>query len=254
MEYDSKKLEWLEYDILSKFDEFIHATFTRHGGISQEPFNTLNLSISCSDVRDHVLINREAARRELKLSRICYAKQEHGKKVTRVTLQNLSEIPASDALITNLKDVGLAMTHADCQAAIFLDPITESFGVVHAGWRGLAQNIYLETVSSFQKEFGTDPSNLYVAISPALCSQHAEFINFKTEWPKEYWNYQVKPQCFDLREIAKNQLLDAKIPESHIEISDICTFENERDYFSYRRNKKTGRNGTIAGFIKETEL
>lgn len=254
MEYDAKKLEWLEYDLLANFDEFKHATFTRHGGVSQNPFDTLNLSLSCGDVRDHVLINREAVRRELNFSRICYAKQEHGKKAVRITLQNMTNIPPCDALITNLKDVGLAITHADCQAAIFLDPQTESFGVVHAGWRGLVQNIYSEVVHQFQEEFGTDPANLVVAISPGLCSNHAEFVNYKKEWPKEYWDFQTKQNHLDLRAIAKKQLLEAKIPESKIEISDICTFENAEDYFSYRRDTKTGRNATIAGYIKETEL
>jgi copper oxidase (laccase) domain-containing protein len=90
-----------------------------------------------------------------------------------------------------------------------------------------------------------DPANLLVGIGPSLGPQRAEFINYRVELPSTFLPFQFKENYFDFWEISKMQLCDAGIRKEHIEISGICTYSEESDFFSHRRDKKTGRNGTV---------
>ncbi len=245
MEFDKDKLQWLEFDLLKEYPWISHGVFLRHGGLSRAPFHSLNLSDAVGDHPDNVKANRELVRQVIKVPQIVYAKQEHKAYVLEITSANISKIPAADALFTRLKDVGLAITHADCQAAIIYDPANEVIAAVHAGYKGLGLNIYKEVIQSLKQKVNSKPKDLIVCISPSLGPDHAEFINYKTELPEYFWEYQKKPQYFDLWMIGVNQLLDIGIQKKNIEISEICTYCTSPDYYSHRKDKKTGRNATI---------
>lgn len=245
MQYDRKKLQWLEFDLFSQLNEITHAVFTRHGGVSKEKYDSLNFSASIGDNSEHVKVNREVAREFLEVNQIVFAKQVHGNHIEEVTLENQDKIPAADGLFTRLKGVALAITHADCQAAIIYDPKNEVVAAAHAGWKGLVQNIYGELIQTLIDKVGSNPKDLIVGVSPSLGPDHAEFVDFQKEFPKSFWDYQVKPNHFDLRAIGEKQLLDAGISKNNIEISSICTYSQKDEYFSYRREKKTGRNATM---------
>lgn len=135
--------------------------------------------------------------------------------------------------------------HADCQAAIFYDPINKAIGAAHSGWRGAIAKIYTKTILAMQIHFGTDPSHLLVGISPFLGKEHAEFKNYKDEFPEEFWKYQFKPNYFDFASIAMSELKAAGILSQHVNISSHCTFSNPEAFYSYRREKSTGRHGTV---------
>jgi YfiH family protein len=247
MEFEKRKPEWLEYDLLEKYPHVVHAVFFRRGGMSQGAFSTLNLSDTVGDSPDAVKVNRDVARKTLNFQKVFYAQQVHGSNIHRVTAKNGDKIPPADALFTTEKNIGLAVTHADCQAAIFYDPVHEAIAVAHAGWRGSAQNIYARVVETMHREIGTQAHNLIVCISPSLGPDHAEYKNYKHELPQDLWGFQVKPNYFDFWAISKKQLTHCGIHEKNIEISSICTACNDSDYFSYRKEKMTGRNATIVG-------
>jgi len=247
MEFEKQKMEWLEFDLLEPFPHVIHAVFTRHGGVSKAPFGTLNVSTEVGDHPDSVKMNREQVRKKLDLPKIVYAHQVHGTNVIRVSAKNGDKVPAADALFTTEKNLGLAVTHADCQAAIFYDPVHEAVAVAHCGWKGTAQNIYARVVQAMHQEIGTQAHNLLVCISPSLGPDHAEYKNYKHEIPQDLWSFQVKPSYFDFWAISKKQLAGCGILEKNIEVSELCTVCNQSDYFSYRGDKKTGRNVTVAG-------
>lgn len=136
------------------------------------------------------------------------------------------------------------MRHADCQAALLYDPVQKAIGNVHCGWRGSILNIYEEVVMQMNALYGSQPRDILVCISPSLGPMAAEFIHFKKELPESFWKYQVKPTYFDFWEISKRQLLEVGILEKNIEIAGMCTYTNQKDFFSYRRNKLTGHHGT----------
>lgn len=245
MEFDKQKLEWLEFDLLEPFPHVLHGVFLRHGGTSKGACATLNCGNEASDHPDNVKMNRDLVRKSLNISQIVFPHQTHGSNVLRVTSKNLDKTFQADAIFTTEKNIGLAVTHADCQAAIFYDPVHEAVGVVHAGWRGSTQNIYARMVEAMRREIGTQPQNVMVCISPSLGPDHAEFKNYKQELPQDFWTFQVKPNYFDFWAISQKQLVACGVPERNIEITGVCTVCNAKEYFSYRREKDTGRHATV---------
>ncbi|MDE3047186.1 MAG: peptidoglycan editing factor PgeF [Verrucomicrobiota bacterium] len=238
-------MEWLEFDLLAPYTHVVHGVFLRHGGMSQGPFSSLNLSGDVGDHPDSYKTNRKRVQEALSIPKLIFPHQTHGASVARITAKNLDKPVQADAMFTTEKNIALGVTHADCQAAIFYDPVHEAVGIVHAGWRGLVQNIYARTLEAMQRDIGTRPQNLVVCIAPSLGPDHAEFKNYKQEFPQEFWGSQIKPNYFNLWDIARKQLSALGILEKNIEISEICTQCNDKEYFSYRREKETGRNGTI---------
>lgn len=243
MEFENHKLEWIEYDLLEGFKNIKHATILRHGGVSTKHFSSMNLGDHVGDNPENVKTNRQAVKDFMGVSTIVYPHQTHGTDVAVITKKD-KKVNGVDALITNETDIGLAVCHADCQAALFYDSEHHVIGVAHAGYKGLVNNIYKNVIDTMHNTFGTRPENLIVCISASLGPEHAEYKNYKEEFPEELWSYQ-KENHFNLWDIAKKLLTEAGVHESNIEINEVCTFCNEKDYFSYRREKETGRHATI---------
>ncbi len=176
-----------------------------------------------------------------------FAKQVHGKKISLITKENMFSLKETDGLYTREKNIALAICHADCQAAVFFDPIQKIIACIHVGWRGLVLNIYKEMVDAFVHQ-GSKISDILVAISPSIGPCHAEFHNYKEIFPKEFFSFR-EDHLFNLWQIAKKLLTDSGILEKNIEISEICTYDNPKDYYSFRREKITGRHATVV-FIK----
>lgn len=239
-------VEWLEFELLADIAGLTHAVFLRHGGASTGPFASLNTCVSVGDDPKHVAQNIEKIRAVIGVARLERAVEKHGIAHEFICADQLRELGVCDGLITVDREVGLVITHADCQAAIFYDPKHRAIANVHCGWRGNVQNIYGETIRIMREKIGSRPEELIVGISPSLGPAHAEFKNYRTELPDTFLPYQVQPTYFDLWEISRQQLLEAGIVASHIEIAGICTYAEARDFFSYRRDKPvTGRHATV---------
>ena len=156
----------------------------------------------------------------------------------------------ADSVIVTKPDIAVAITHADCQATFILDAESKKFAAVHAGWRGLFQDIYKKSIEKMV-DSGSNPKNLFVFIGPSLGLSWGTFINYIKEIPEYYHQLLFKPCNFDLKNIAKMHCISMGIPEKNIEVSPLCTAESDA-YFSYRRAKKGGielkaRNFTIGG-------
>lgn len=245
MDYEKENLQWLEFDLLAEHTHITGVTFLRHGGVSKGHFSTLNLSDYVGDDPTLVKINKETVRKAIDVPLIIYPKQVHGVNVALITNSNKDKHYEVDALITKEKKIGLAVLHADCQGAIFYDLENNAVGVAHAGYKGLCQNIYATVLQAMKGAFGTRASHTVVCISPSLGPDHAEYKNYKTEFPKELWGFQEKENHFNFWDIAKMQLMDAGVLDKHIEIVETCTYCNEKDYFSHRKSKDTGRCATV---------
>lgn len=239
------KLEWLEFELLADIPEITHGVFLRHGGVSEEPFASLNV-IKGVDESQNVEENRNRILETLKLEKLIAGYQVHGKHVVHVRSDNDDGVDC-DALVTNKPNWGLMAVHADCQAALFYDPIHRAVATAHAGWRGQVQNIYLETIMKMTQTFGSRPEDLLVCISPSLGPENSEFLNYQNELPEEFWRFQIKPTYFDLWAVARHQLEACGVPCHHIQIAEIDTYAHPTDLFSYRREKALGRTERITG-------
>lgn len=218
-----------------------HASFLRHGGVSKNSFSSLNFGATQGDDPKDVAENRRVACATLNVPKLASLYQVHSDTIVEASDQK----PKADALITNRPNIGLLILHADCQAAILYDPIHHALANVHCGWRGNVANIYRKTVERMHAQYGTNPADLLVAISPSLGPQAAEFKHYRDEFPDSLWQFQ-KENYFDLWALSRHQLEEAGVLSHHIEIAGVCTYSNPDDYFSYRRVKKSGRHGTIA--------
>jgi polyphenol oxidase len=156
-----------------------------------------------------------------------------------------------DGMMTRHPHLGLMVKHADCQAAIFYDPIAGALANVHCGWRGNVQNLYGTAVCRMQEAFGSRPENILVGVSPSLGPENSQFIHYAQELPESFLPYQIKPCYFDLWAIARAQIEAAGILPHHIQIASICTYSNPEDFFSFRRDhRKTGNHATVA-FLRD---
>jgi YfiH family protein len=238
-------IEWLEFELLADLPHLVHGVFLRQGGISEGPFSSLNIGGGTGDKPEHVEANRKRVQEALGVSRLVSGFQEHGAHIEKVSTDVQAELPPCDGMITQDRDIGLMIKHADCQAAIIYDPVHQAVGNVHAGWRGNVRNVYASAIAKMKKEFNSRPEDLLVCISPSLGPKWAEFKNYKDELPVHFWKFQVEPTYFDLWEIARTQLEECGILADHLEIASICTYSHPKDFYSYRRDKVTGRNTTI---------
>ncbi|MFI5334273.1 MAG: peptidoglycan editing factor PgeF [Chlamydiales bacterium] len=237
-------VEWLEFELFAEESRLKHAIFLRHGGFSQPPYSALNLGGGSGDDTASITKNREKISRLLRVKGMISSHQVHGCEIGHVTDSSFEG--HCDALVTAEKGIGLMIKHADCQAAIFYDPIQNVLANVHAGWRGSVENIYAKTIDFLRERYGSRPENLLVGISPSLGPEWAEFIHFRKELPESFWGFQSKPTYFDFWAISRAQLEEAGVLQGHIQVAGLCTYTEVRDFFSYRRDKVTGRNATVA--------
>lgn len=239
-------LSWLEFPILSEHG-VKHGTFLRHGGTSAPPFDSLNGGSSAGDSLEAVAENYRRMKLALGIDHLALASLVHGIDLIHAKERSPGCFGKGDGLITQLNNLGLTITHADCQAAILFDPKTRTLACIHVGWRGNVQNFYNVAVKKMELNFGCNSQDLIVCISPSLGPLRSQFIHYKEELPESFWPYQIKPLHFDLWAISRHQLEESGVVPKNIHISAICTYDNPNDYFSYRRDgARSGRHATIA--------
>lgn len=236
---------------LAKEKGIFHGITSRHAGCSPPPFDSLNVSFGVGDTTQNVQENRQQVQEHFGIKTLISARQVHGKQVAIITEpQESCEIDGFDAIICSVPDIGIMVQQADCQAILLYDPQTKIVAGIHSGWQGSVANIIGETINMMTLTFGTTPNDVIAGISPSLGPCCAEFVNFKTELPMTMHGFQTRPNHFDFWAISKKQLMDAGLPENNIDTKGTCTKCSDQ-FFSYRRNKTTGRFCSIIGLRHE---
>ena len=243
---------------------FPHAIFTRRGGVSPAPFATLNLSVSVPDEKERVYANRRLAYGVYgrDTDTVVHAHLVHGRDVARVTqADNGTWIPHVDGIITNELGCALTLNFADCAPIFLLDPVQQAIGLGHAGWQGAVKDLPGAMVRAMQREFGSQPADLWAAVGPCIgpcCYEVGEVVITAVQGAfvapetllttqngkvKSLATPSVRPH-FDLPEANRRNLLRAGVQQ--IELSGLCTACRTDLFFSHRAEKgKTGRFGTI---------
>ncbi len=224
-----------------------HAVFTRQGGVSRGAFASLNISFGVGDDPGAVRENRRRLAAALGLTTLRSARQVHGlgAAVIEGPLPAGQPPETADILLTTRPGLGLLIAGADCQAVMLYDPGRQVAANVHCGWRGQVQDVLGRAVRLLKVEFGCRPEDLHAAIGPGLGPCCAEFVNYRREFPRELWDYQVRPGYFDLWRLSTDQLAAAGVPPGRIECARLCTRCLPEDFYSYRRERTTGRHGAV---------
>jgi YfiH family protein len=244
-----------QFSHLAACDGIRHGIFTRNGGNSPPPFNSLNVGHGICDDDGRVEANRRAIGRCFRGAELVYARQVHGRQVI-----NLADYPegqrehphpaepiVGDAMVTDQPQKVLVIQVADCQSVLLYEPVRQVVANVHCGWRGSIQNIIGRTVETMEQQFDCKPGNIIAGIGPSLGPCCAEFTNYKTEIPPAFWNYKDSNHYLDFWSISSDQLTNAGVAPENIETSRICTRCRADEFFSYRSEKITGRFAAVIG-------
>lgn len=245
-------LPLLQFPSLIGFKNLNHGVFTRQNEDRAESGGWLNVSFGVGDDPGVVVSNREKISRCLE-TELVFSQQIHGTGV-RVfarsdtqALKALSKVRPGDAMVTDRSGIALVIQVADCQPVFLYDPVRQAVGNIHAGWRGSISNILARTVEVMDAEFGCKPRNLMAAIGPSLGPCCAEFIHFRSEIPEHFWQYRQHENRFDFWQISRDQLVDAGVNIKNISVANLCTSCRTDLFFSYRKERKTGRFAAVIG-------
>lgn len=150
----------------------------------------------------------------------------------------------TDALITNLKNTPLIVQTADCVPIVLYCDESKSIAVIHSGWRGTVQNIVYKTIDLMIKEYNANLSKMYAYIGPYIALKDYEVgdevaIHFQNKiMMNDKWH-------IDNGLEVKKQLLDCRVLENNIELSNLNTYDEA--FYSYRRDGiQVGRILTVA--------
>jgi polyphenol oxidase len=233
--------------------DIVNGVLTRKGGISSEPWASLNVGLGTGDLAENVMANRLRIKQGFGLATLVSCRQVHGSTVRVIERHPAGDLELADCdgLVTDLPGIGLLIQQADCQAVLLHDPVRRAIGIVHSGWRGSVANIIGAAIQTMTATYGTQPGDLLAGISPSLGPCCAEFSNYQKELPLPFHSYQERPHHFDFWAISRDQLRAAGVGPENIEIAGLCTVCCP-DFFSYRREGVTGRNGSLIG-LKERE-
>lgn len=233
-----------------------HAVFTRLGGVSQPPWHSLNMGHAVGDFPWHVKANFESACQALNINPqhtvACHL--VHGNRVVVAQNgQNRQLLGQADAIITQVPGLYLTMRFADCTPLLFFDPITQSVGLGHAGWRGTMKNVIEAVVGAMRRHFGSKPQDITIAIGPSIgpccyevrgdvldAAQRA-FTNSML-----FFDERDGRAYFDMWRASVHQAEQAGLKQ--IIVSELCTACRTDEFFSHRAEKgKTGRFGVFLG-------
>jgi polyphenol oxidase len=237
---EAEGVTWLEFELFAECKGIKQASFLRHGGTSEGGYATLNLGLFTQDLHERVLANHQKIESLLGFPSLAFLQQLHSNHLVEAKVGS----QLGDALMTDQQNLGLLITHADCQAALLYDPTHAAIAAVHCGWRGQILNIYKSTIAAMQAKYRSNPADLLVAISPSLGPTAFEFLDWREKLPPSFHAFQEKPNYFNFWEISRNQLLDSGILSHHIQVAAICTYSHPEDHFSHRRHH-LGLNGTM---------
>jgi len=240
-------------NIFQQFPNIIAAESTRYGGVSPNPYASLNLGSNTDDLTENVERNREILFNDLKipLEKVVFNQQIHGDNILVATQSG--NYSGYDALISNKRNVFLTIGIADCTPILLYDKENWVCAAIHAGWKGTTQRILVKTMMHMAIEFGTTPENCFAYIGTCIddCSFEvdADVADIFEEDFKR-WDAEKGKFFVDLKKANLQQLLEVGVPKEQIEISPYSTVLNNEDYFSYR--KEGGTTGRIMVVIGST--
>ena len=247
---------YFKFENLERYREIIHFSTSRNGGISDYPYNTLNIGYNTDDAYHNVTENRRRLGEATNISpkQMIFPAQTHSNNILYITEVNgpidNSLYSNTDGMITTLPGICLCVQTADCAPVLLFDPVKDVIAVAHAGWRGVVKNITRHVVNAMVTDFSCGPQNIIAGIGPAIGADVYEVGTNVIDGLAETFSdthqiltYQSPDKAlFNVKKANRLLLNSAGIPDSNINISSYCTFTHSDMFFSARRdNGVTGR-------------
>lgn len=223
----------------------------RQGGVSTGPYAAFNIAPHCGDTPAHVRTNHSLLARHIGLSpeRIILPHQVHQTRLLRIDSNffdlddeaRAASLEGVDALCTDMADVCIGVSTADCIPILLADTEHHAIAAVHAGWRGTVARIAEKAVAALTRYYGTRPERVEAVIGPGI-SQAAFEVGDEV--------YEAFSRAgFNMKQIARReakwhidlwaanylQLENCGLRLERIQVSGICTYSHSDRYFSARR-------------------
>jgi YfiH family protein len=227
---------------------------TRVGGVSTGPYGApphgrdgMNLGFGSGDDPDLVRQNRARLLRFLP-SEPRWLKQVHGAGV--VSAERIAAPVEADASIASSAGVVAAVMIADCMPVLLADPAGRCVGVAHAGWRGLAAGVIQATATAMRQRLGDPAAELFAYLGPAIGPAHFEvgpevLAAMEHSLPDASTAFSARGAKYlaDLFALGRQAL--AQVGVSRIHGRCECTYSDSRRYYSFRRDRVTGRHAAM---------
>jgi len=220
-----------------------HGFFTKIGGISKELFESLHIN---SNNTKEVLQNKKIISNHFDTEFLFLPKIIHSSKVIildsihKIT-QFKNSIPEGDAVVTNMQNILIGITTADCVPILFADQNKKIIAATHAGWQGALGEVLKNTIQAMEK-LGSNRDNIIAIIGPCIRQQSYEVaVSFKNNFLEQdqhntkFFINSTKPNhyMFDLAGYVRKKLENSNI----LNINDVNldTYTEADLFFSYRR-------------------
>ena len=224
----------------------------RAGGISQPPFDSLNLSPGVGDEAAAVRANRSLWAAALG-ARPVWMRHVHGAQVLRLQAgADAGPLATADAAWTSQRGLACTVGAADCMPVLFALCDGSAVAAAHAGWRGLAAGVLQATLQALCSGMGAQPQDCRAWLGPCIGPSHFEvrgdvLAAFGADPGRPDTRYFVPHVAADgsarwranLPALARQALLGAGVTD--IFDSGLCTYSNASNFFSFRRDGTTGR-------------
>ncbi|ABM71801.1 DUF152 [Prochlorococcus marinus str. MIT 9515] len=252
---DDNQQKFQEKDLKIKdksFKYFLSPIFVennfKHGFFTKTSSET-NLSVLSKQLNEN---NKDCILNQIHSNQIVFGSETQG-----------SEIEEADGIFSDKHNQTLWIYTADCMPILFADKSKRQVGAIHCGRKGLENKIIKNIIDKFYNN-GCSNEDLIVAIGPSISKKyylvdnktlenfyryvpHNESISLIDNLPtlfklKKLVNNKNKVlNALDLKKYAHLQLINEKIPKKNIDISDLCTYESNYDFHSWRRSKTYSR-------------
>ncbi len=240
-----------------------HAFSTRIGGISQRPFDSMNLGnpngCSVQDLTPNINENYRRLQAAIGCERHerCYTHQVHGAEIVTVSAgHEFENNRKADALATTDPSRLLSIRVADCVPVLLASRDGRVVAAAHAGWRGVIARVVPNAITAMQTLLPSlHPADLFAAIGPSISPDHfevgpevlAEFERDLHPAPVRRSDDGTDKGTVDLRGAIRQQLVGIGVPERQIDSTDRCTYRDRDEFFSHRRDN--GITGRMAALI-----
>ena len=162
-------------------------------------------------------------------------------------------LPATDGVLTNIKNLTLLVLTADCLPIIFCAKARHSkkadwIGLVHAGWRGTKDRIAETAFQTLLSKSGLSAAEIHIIFGPAIRKDHYEVgPEFRKQFGRRFVRKRKGRFYFDLVAQNRKQLMRAGALDQNILDLDICTVCENSDFYSFRKEQDSA--GRIVSLI-----
>ena len=250
----NNRIRYYTFDLFPR--DVAHAVFTRQGGVSPEPWASLNVGGTVGDEVTRVRENRYRSFAALgrRIDSLFDVWQVHSADAVIADAPRDPNLPLvqADAIFTDKPEVTLYMRFADCVPILLFDSKKGVVGLAHAGWLGTVRGMTSAAVKKMREHYGSKPENIYAAIGPSIGVDHYEVGADVIAKVQESFDSDAErliesrngKTYLDLWSANFIQLQKSGVEK--IEVAGLCTACHLDDWFSHRAEKgKTGRFGAL---------